>query len=226
MRSRQQPAAASRPAAVAESAPAPQAAPTPRRATGAALGYRAAAAVLAATLAGCGSVLAPAGQAGSPGGGPASSADSRCPASSLRMTLDTAATGVSAGSSFIPVDFTNISPGTCRLTGYPVVSFAVSASGHQVGTAAASDRAAGYHMVVLAPGAIAHAWLQVSDALNIPASRCHPVTAGGLRVSLQGEQGASYLKHAFPACAAARQGSEILMIQPIQPGRARRGTAQ
>jgi hypothetical protein len=140
------------------------------------------------------------------------------------MTLDTAAAGVSAGSSFIPVDFTNISPGTCRLTGYPVVSFAVSASGHQVGTAAASDRAVGNRMVVRAPGAIAHAWLQVSDALNIPASRCHPVTAGGLRVRLPGERGASYLKHAFPACAAARQGE--ILIRPIQPGRARRGTAQ
>lgn len=199
---------------------------TSRRAAGRAIGYRAVAAVLAATVAGCGSVSATGGRAGSPTANAAGSAASGCPASSLRVTLDTGAAGAAAGSSFIPLDFTNISHGACRLTGYPVVSFATSASGHQVGTTAALDRTVKARPVVLAPGATAHAWLQVSDALNYPASQCHPVTAGGLRVNLPGEKGASYLQHAFPACTASMHGSGILTIQPIQPGRARRGTAQ
>jgi Protein of unknown function (DUF4232) len=149
-----------------------------------------------------------------------------CAASSLRVTLDIHAAGAAAGSSFLPLDFTNISRSTCRLTGYPVVSFASGVSGRPVGTAAALDRSVRARPVALAPGATAHAWLQVIDATNFPAKQCHPVAADGLRINLPGQRADSYVSHAFAACAAAMHGSEILTVQPIQPGRARRGTAQ
>jgi Protein of unknown function (DUF4232) len=148
-----------------------------------------------------------------------------CAASSLRVTLDFHAAGAAAGSAFVPLDFTNLSRSACQLAGYPVVSFATGASGSRVGTAAALDRSVKVRSVALAPGATAHAWLQVIDAQNYPATKCHPVTADGLRVDLPGQHGTSFLSHAFPACSAAMRGSQILTVQPIQPGRARRGSA-
>jgi hypothetical protein len=164
---------------------------------------------------------------GAPAGtGTGTAAVAGCAASSLRVTLDIHAAGAAAGSSFLPLDFTNISRSTCRLAGYPVVSFASGASGRPVGTAAALDRSVRARPVALAPGATAHAWLQVIDATNFPARQCHPVMADGLRVNLPGQRADSYVSHAFAACAAAMHGSEILTVQPIQPGRARRGTAQ
>ena len=185
---------------------------------------------IALALAGCGSMTAT-GTAGGPaasfGGSPAGTrAAAVCQASALRVSLAISAAGAAAGSSFVPLDFTNISRGTCRLAGYPAVSLASGQEGRQVGTAAAVDRAVRARPVLLEPGATAHAWLQVTDALDFPAGKCHPVTAAGLRVTLPGQRGASYLRHSFPACAAAPHGSGILMIQPIQPGAARRGTAQ
>jgi hypothetical protein len=41
-----------------------------------------------------------------------------------------------------------------------------------------------------------------------------------------GRSGTSYLEQAFLACTAAVHGSDLLTVQPIQPGPARRGTAQ
>jgi Protein of unknown function (DUF4232) len=133
--------------------------------------------------------------------------------SSLRVTLDVRAAGAAAGTSFVPLDFTNISRVTCLMAGYPVVSPAAGPAGRQVGAAAAPDHGVQVRSVLLAPGGSAHAWLQVTDALNYPARQCHQDTA-------------SYLKHAFSDCAARTGGSNVLMVQPIQAGRARRGTAQ
>jgi Protein of unknown function (DUF4232) len=185
-------------------------------------------AALAPAVAGCASIRAGGTAAGSSGGngsGSGKTAVASCSASRLRVTLDAHAAGAAAGSSFVPLDFTNISGRTCRLAGYPVVSFAAGASGHRVGTAAALDRTVKIRSVALAPGSTAHSWLQVVDALNFPPSKCHPVTAGGLRVNLPGQRGTSFVSHSFPACSTSMHGSRILTVQPIQPGRARRGTA-
>jgi hypothetical protein len=187
--------------------------------------------VIAVTLAACGSMTAT-GTGADTSAGTGTSGGTRvaavpgCLASSVRVTLDLRAAGVAAGSSFLPLDFTNISRGACRLAGYPQVAFATAASGQQVGTAAALDRSVLARPVALAPGASAHAWLQVADALSFPAQQCHPVMANGLRVTLPGQGADSYIMHALPACAAAMHGSQILTVQPIRPGLARRGTAQ
>lgn len=209
-----------------------------------------AAAGAAAALAGCGTAQAPGAASGggqraggrqgaasspaSPGsGGTASSGDgtgsapaaAACAASGLKVRLNTAAAGVAAGSYYVPLEFTNVSGQPCRLTGYPAVAFTSGAGGRQIGTAAAADHAVAAHTVVLAPGGTAHAWLQVLSTANYPASKCHPVTAAGLRVAAPGTQGASYVAHPVPACRAVIHGSEILTVHPVQQGRARRGTA-
>jgi hypothetical protein len=191
--------------------------------------------VIAVTQAACGSMTATGTGTGTSAGtraGTGTSAGTRaaavpgCPASSLRVPLDLRAAGAAAGSSFLPLDFTNISRSTCHLAGYPQAAFATAASGQQVGTAAALDRSALARPVAPAPGASAHAWLQVTDALSFPARQCHPVMANGLRVTLPGQGADSYIMHALPACAAAMHGRQILTVQPIQPGLARPGTAQ
>jgi hypothetical protein len=157
--------------------------------------------------------------------GTGSAGTATCTAASLRVRLDTAAAGVAAGSYFVPLEFTNTSGQACQLAGYPAVAFTTGAAGQQIGTAAAADHSVPAHPVLLAPGDTAHAWLQLLSTAAIPASKCHPVTATGLRVAAPGTQSASYVAHPVPACRAVIRGSKILTVHPVQRGKARRGTA-
>jgi hypothetical protein len=170
-----------------------------------------------------GSASASATASASPTG--TATATAACAAAGLRVRLDTAAAGVAAGSYYIPLEFVNTSGHACRLAGYPAVAFTSGATGQQIGTEAAVDRGVRADTVLLAPGGIAHAWLQVLAAADYPAGKCHPVTAAGLRVVAPGTQSASYIPHQVAACKAVTQGSEILTVQPVQAGQARRGTA-
>jgi hypothetical protein len=190
-----------------------------------------AAAALTAALAACGSV--PAGSAGAAASSgaartvPAATgpATATCAASGLKVKLDTAAAGVAAGTYYVPLEFTNITGQACQLSGYPAVALTSGVSGRQIGPQAAVDRSVRSAAVRLAPGGTAHAWLQVTDVANIPGRRCHPATAAGLRVEAPGARSASYVAHRLPACAAARAGNGVITVHPVQPGRARRGTA-
>jgi Protein of unknown function (DUF4232) len=176
-------------------------------------------ALATAALAACGSAR--------PAPAAAPAAVAACPSSALRVALDTSVEAVAAGSSYLPLDFTNATHSACRLTGYPDVAFVSGVPGHRIGEPATRYQGVVAHPLTLAPGATAHAWLVVSAAANYPAGQCHPVTAHALRVRAPGQAGASYVRHEFPACAAAPlSGGSILAVQPVQPGRAKRGTAQ
>lgn len=148
-----------------------------------------------------------------------------CAASGLRVSLDLAAAGVAGGTSYVPLQFANTTQQSCQLTGFPAVAFTTGASGQQIGTEAAVDRAVPTRPVLLTPGGVAHAWLEVQDAADYPARSCHPVTAAGLRVVVPGAQNASYLAHPVPTCKGVVHGGTILTVQPVQAGKARRGTA-
>ena len=174
-----------------------------------------------AGIAACGSAS---GQAGAAPGRGGSTATGACAPSSLRVTVDAAAAGAAAGSTFYPIDFTNGSGVRCLLDGYPGAWFATPA-GHRIGSAASRDRTVAAHPVALRPGATAHAWLQVTAAANYPAKACRPVTAHWLRIRVPGAATVSAVRRAFPACAAAMHGHGILTVQPVAPGRGRRGTA-
>jgi hypothetical protein len=205
-----------------------------------------AAGLAAAVLAGCGS-LAP-GSAASPGGasatgsaGGALSSDGAggvgaggdagaqpgdaCAASALRIQLDTAAAGVAAGTEYVPLEFTNTSSQSCELSGFPAVALTSGVTGQQIGTEAAVDRSVKATAVLLKPGGIAHAWVGIADVANLPAKTCRPVTAAGFRVVVPGSQSASYLAHRVPACKEPAKDGGILIVRPVQPGAARRGTA-
>jgi Protein of unknown function (DUF4232) len=203
-------------------------------------GRAAALALIAAASAACGSAAAPGTGSPAAAGGDSTSSSpaspaangspsgdvlSACATSELKVTLDTSAAGVAAGSSYVPLEFTNASGRDCTLSGYPAVTFASGAGGAQIGTAAAAEMKTSPAMFTLAPGDTAHAWLQIADVASYPASKCRPVQASGLRVGFTGTQDAAFLPHSFQACARTIPGSTVLAVFPVQAGQARRGTA-
>jgi hypothetical protein len=165
--------------------------------------------------------------AGSATAGPGGSAQAgaACTAATVHIRLDTAAAGVAAGTDYVPLEFTNTSSQPCELSGYPAVALTSGVSGQQIGTEAAVDRSVKATAVLLAPGGVAHAWLGIADVANFPAKSCHPVTAAGFRVVIPGSESASYLALRVPACKAPAEDGGILVVRPVQPGAARRGTA-
>jgi hypothetical protein len=146
-----------------------------------------------------------------------------CQSASLKVTVDTSQAGGAAGSMYYPVNFTNTSDAPCGLYGYPGMSFVTAAgsAGRQIGAAAQQNPAFGKLSVRLPAGGAAHAWLQVAQAGNYPASACQPVTAHWLRVFPPGNTVASYVDVNFSACASP--SAALLTVMPVRSGHSVRG---
>jgi hypothetical protein len=146
-----------------------------------------------------------------------------CRTAALRITIDDSQAAGAAGSTYYPLNFTNISAAPCELYGYPGVSFAAApaGTGAQIGAAARRNGAFAKVAVRLAAGGTAHAWLQVTVAGNYPASTCRPVTARWLRVYPPGETAAGYVSHTFNACSAT--STAVLAVLPVRAGHALAG---
>ena len=197
----------------------------------------------AGLLTGCASAPAPqpgstpAGGSGSshqaqPAGGASSAAPSTvpglsgvtvCQSAALTVTVDTSQAGGAAGSVYYPVNFTNTSGEPCGLYGYPGMSFVTAGggAGQQIGAAAQRDPAFGDLSVRLPADGVAHAWLQVAQAGNYPASACQPLTAHWLRVFPPGDTAATYVGVSFSACASA--SAQLLTVTPVRSGQGVRG---
>ena len=132
------------------------------------------------------------------------------------MSLDSNQGGGAAGSTYLPINFTNTSGAGCALYGYPGVSFVTGPGGTQIGAAATRASGASSVSVTLAAHATAHAWLQVVEAGNYPASTCQPVTAHWLKVYPPGNTAASYIGHSFPACSSGKV--TVLTVMPVRSG--------
>jgi hypothetical protein len=180
---------------------------------------------LSALTASCGLQRSPAHTNGAAGTGPVSVVP-QCRMADMNVRLDLHAAGVAAGTSYIPLDFTNLSSGTCRLSGFPVVTLATGGTGKQVGTAAVDARDETARITELRAGQAAHIWLRVASVASLPATTCRPVTAAGLRVTLPGQRQSVYLSHRLTVCAHRVPGTAVLTVEPFHPGRARPGTAQ
>jgi hypothetical protein len=167
----------------------------------------------------------PTGAGSSTGAGSGTGGLTTCRTASLRLSVDTSLADGTAGSTYYPIDFANTSATACELAGYPGVSFVTAAdgTGRQIGAAAERNPQFGSALVRLNPGGEAHAWLQVAQAGNYPASSCSPATAHGLRVYPPDETQASFIPQDFPACAIAT--AQVLTIMPIRPGKATQGGA-
>jgi len=147
-----------------------------------------------------------------------------CQPSSLQVTVNASQAGGAAGSTNLPVDFTNTSSSPCGLYGYPGMSFVTAGdgSGSQIGAAAQQNPSFGKVPVRLAAGGVAHAWLQVAEAGNYPPVTCQPVTAHWLRVYAPGETQALYVSHAFDACSS--DSAPLLTVMPVRSGQGVQGT--
>jgi hypothetical protein len=152
--------------------------------------------------------LVPAATARSSASAARSAGASACAASKLVVWLDTTGNGA-AGSVYYTLEFTNLSPHSCTLEGYPGVS-AVSLVARQLGSAAGRSHQVAARVVTLATGATANAVLQITQAANYPASTCHQVTAAGLRVYPPGSTRAKLVPFPFGACS--RRGPVILHV--------------
>src|SRR6266700_4423245 len=147
-----------------------------------------------------------------------------CQPSSLQVTVNASQAGGAAGSTYLPVDFTNTSSSPCGLYGYPGMSFVTAGdgSGSQIGAAAQKNPAFGKVPVQLAAGGVAHAWLQVAEAGNYPAATCQPVKANWLRVFAPGQTQALYVSRPFDACAS--DSTPLLTVMPVRSGQGVQGS--
>jgi hypothetical protein len=132
----------------------------------------------------------------------AAAATKACPASGLVIWAGEEPGGGTAGSVYYRIEFTNLSGGTCTVSGYPRVN-AVDLKGRTIGAAATPAAGKKAKPVTLKPGASAVATLQIVEALNFPTGKCKATTAAGLRVGVPGGSGAKIAPLAFETCSLA-----------------------
>jgi hypothetical protein len=173
-------------------------------------GHKAAPVTSVPTRAASGSTSAETGTATAPN---AVATTARCATSALAVWIGLGEGGATAGSTFYPLELTNISSHTCHLFGFPGVS---AFAGHQLGSPAQRNHAVAEHTVTLAPGETAHTVVQITDVGNFSRSQCAPVTAFGLKVIPPDETTSAGVPFNFRACS--KPGPIFLTVQPVQKG--------
>jgi hypothetical protein len=136
-----------------------------------------------------------------------------CKTSGLAVWLALGEGGAAAGSTYRPLELTNISHHACSLSGFPGVS---AVRGRRLGSPAGRDRTHPPRTVMLTPGHTAHAILRIVNVANYPASRCGPVEAAGLRVYPPNQRAAAEIPFSFRACSCS--GPIYLSIRAVEPG--------
>lgn len=169
-----------------------------------------------ASTAGHGPATRAEAEAATHGDGPAPPASSPCPASALRLSAGTGSG--TAGSTYYPLDFTNVSRSACTLDGYPGASFVTGPGGSEIGTPAFRDPAVTSHVITLSPGSTAHAVLEVQLAQNYPAAICKPDTAHWLRVFPPGSTAALNLRFSAVTCTGKVPSGSTIGVIAVQPG--------
>lgn len=146
-------------------------------------------------------------------------ASADCATSALKAALGSA--NGAAGSSYVPIRFTNVSRADCTLYGYPGVSFVTGPAGGQVGNAARRIPLPNGQArpVSLRPGAAANAIVQVVDTGVYPPSQCRPANGPYLRIYPPSQTAPLYVRTGFgPGAACASKAVTTLQIEPVQPG--------
>jgi hypothetical protein len=162
---------------------------------------------LAAATAGCCAILLPGAALAAPSAPPAPARQAAhaivpgCETPGLVIWLDTSGNGA-AGSVYYKLEFTNLSGHKCTLNGIPFIN-AVSLTGSLLGHRAAFAHISP-HRITLRRGQTGTAVLQIVNVLDIPPSRCKPVTAAGLRVFPPNQTRAKVVPFPFRACSASR----------------------
>lgn len=159
---------------------------------------------------------APAPGSAGPAPEPVAAGPGACPVSSLRVTVG--APNGAAGSIYYPLDFTNVSPVTCTLYGYPGVSFATGSGGAVLGRPAVRDPAFPAALVTMTSGDTAHASMQVQVAQSYPAAVCRPVTAHWLKVYPPDSYVPVYVGFTAVTCTGHVPSGSTLGIDVVRPG--------
>ena len=176
----------------------------------------------AALIAGSLSSSTPNASAGSGGGtsggtgtqasSSASTTTSRCKTSSLEVWLGVGPGGAAAGSTYMPIEFTNTGSTSCTLSGYPGVS---ARSTSQLGSSASRNSQIASKTITLVSGGTAHAVLQITDVGNYPPATCAPATATTLRVYPPGSFTSEDIVFQLRACSKA--GPVYLSVTAVAP---------
>jgi Protein of unknown function (DUF4232) len=139
-----------------------------------------------------------------------------CTADDLGVWLAVSQLDGAAGTSYYPLQFTNLSRHACAMRGFPGVS-AVDRNLHQLGRPAGWDHVVPVRTVVLVPGATAHTILGYGDVTVATALGCHPTfRTFELRIYPPGQRHATYAAFDFEACSHA--GPVYMGVQPVQAG--------
>jgi len=165
-------------------------------------------ALVGGILAAAALTVAPAGPA-SASAPRAHEAAAACKASQLQVWLGDGEGGGTAGHTYYPLEFSNISHSSCSLYGYPGVS-AMSSNGHQI-AGGAGRNSTPHGTVTLAAGATAHAIFSIADWGAICSTA---VNAAGLRVYPPGLTRSWTIEFPFQACAS----TSVLNVGPVRAG--------
>ncbi|MDH6281633.1 DUF4232 domain-containing protein [Prescottella agglutinans] len=136
-----------------------------------------------------------------------------CAVNELRLTLGQ--TQGAAGSTELPLVFTNVGGRTCVLDGFPGVSYVQGgADGAQIGSAATrSGESNG--AVPLAPNGTATAMVRAVHVENYPAETCVPTDVTGLRVYPPNDTGSMFVPYATKGCSGTGDNLDQLSVQAV-----------
>ena len=120
-----------------------------------------------------------------------------------------------AGSTYLSIDFSNITGAPCTLYGYPGVSLAGNTPVQQIGVAADHSASPAKALVTLAPGQVSHVLLRISNASSYAPSQCDPVTSTYLQIYPPNQTTPIYFAYTSSAC---RKPIHLLTVSAVQAG--------
>lgn len=140
---------------------------------------------------------------------------SLCTSGDLKLSLGQG--DAAAGTAWRPLRFTNKSNSTCKIQGYPGVSY-VAKDGHQVGAAAYREGGKG-PAIMLRPGKTANAPVGFAQIHNWDSSECKPTAVQGLRVYPPQETNSLAINNPTTGCANENMHDGYqLTVETMKPG--------
>ncbi|NMM89409.1 hypothetical protein B2J88_34575 [Rhodococcus sp. SRB_17] len=134
-----------------------------------------------------------------------------CTVGELSVTLGQP--GGAAGSTELPLVFTNTSSRTCNLDGFPGVSYVTVASGNPVG--APATRSGSGSPVSLAPGSAGTALVRATNVENYPADQCGVTEVAGLQVYPPNSYDSVFVPYPTKACSMTGANINQLSVAPV-----------
>ncbi|MFD4182470.1 DUF4232 domain-containing protein [Rhodococcus sp. NPDC058514] len=122
-----------------------------------------------------------------------------------------------AGSTMIPLVFTNIGGRTCLLDGFPGVSYVAEERGPEVG-APATRSGPGFGPVELTSNGKATAQVRAIQVANYPAEACEPTPVTGLRVFPPNAYASLFLPLPGTGCSKASPEVNQLEVTAVVAG--------